>query len=411
MAYPRVIRRYAPLVALLSAFVGQAHAGPAQPAPSPGAASASTLQEQEKITWFDGPFLTARGRARVEGRWLFVYFWMEGSQHCDRLWQDTLSLPSAAAALDDFVCYAVNAAESRDARLIQTYGVTTLPTMLFVRPDGTAEDAILGFIPPSDFTTEIQRIESGFETVSELRQRCVNAPTDLDLRYRLATKLDFVGARAESQRLIDSILRDDPNGQTVVAARLALYEAQRNVLADASDPANPATFDLEPVYAIVRRTQHVDVQVEGWEWLASSESTRGERDAARRALAEAWKIVPARSRIDWGARIANRYFEERRELDPSEKAFALEVAKELVERAEELLEVPDAESLADLEIESEFEGSIPAYVARQLDVLARCYFMNGKKALAVRTVGRSIELDPGVSDHQALLDFFRTSDS
>jgi len=385
-----------PLAALTTLAVGMvlitAPANAARWAPPAG-------DDEPRLVWHAGSFASALGEAD-EGRTLVAaYFWMDGSEYCARLYQETLQAPETVAALSELVCYSVSATEPAGANLVRRLGVSTLPTVLFLGPGGEPEDAILGFVPPADFVAVVERIRLGQGTVSAARAAAAEAPDDLALRLALANKLAHVGATGESEELVASIRRDDPDGRTVVGARLALYDVMQRVLDAATDPADPTTIDLAPLYDHVRSIRPATVLFEAWEWIGDIEARRGDRAALRRARMAAWPHLPDAQLGDWGAEVVDRFWDMREELDQEEKAFALEVALAASNRALELLATP-ADSTPGEE-PRDFSG----YVADRFDGLARCYHLNGKREEALAAVRRALELDPGVASHQTLLDW------
>ena len=257
--------------------------------------------------WHSGPLEPALERARAESRRLLLYFWMDGSQHCARLWGETLSAERAGEALEELVCFGAKVTDPNGAELVQRFGVTTLPTMLFLTPAGEVDDVILGFIPLTDLLDELARIAADSGTVSDLRARSAAAPDDLDLRLLLAQKLGHVGLTDESEEVLESIRRADPEGLTVVGAQLAFYEARDGVIAGARDPDDPGTYDLRPLERHVARIVPPPVRFEGWNWLARTEEARGRGREARAAYRAAWEDVPENQRLVWGAEVVGRF--------------------------------------------------------------------------------------------------------
>ena len=166
---------------------------------------------------------------------------MDSSEYCVRVYGETITTDAAAAELSDYICFSANVTQEEGSQLIKRYNVTTLPTMLFVSPDGRVDDAILGFIPLSSFVSEMQRIEQGSETVSAMRALADASPEDLDLRLTLAQKLAFVGDKQGSEELLESIRRADPRGRTLAGAQLGLYDVRQKVIQSAADPSDPRT--------------------------------------------------------------------------------------------------------------------------------------------------------------------------
>ncbi len=189
---------------------------------------------QNEVKWFEGPFSAALEKARTESQPIFAYFWMDSSEYCVRVYGETITTDAAAAELSDYICFSANATQEEGSQLIKRYNVTTLPTMLFLSPDGRVDDAILGFIPLSDFLSEMQRIQQGSETVSAMRALADASPEDLDLRLTLAQKLAFVGDKQGSEELLESIRRVDPRGRTLAGAHLGLFDLRQNVIQSAT---------------------------------------------------------------------------------------------------------------------------------------------------------------------------------
>lgn len=338
-----------------------------------------------EIQWFQGSYSAALEKARAERKPVFVYFWMDGSEYCAQVYGQTLTTDAAAAELADHICLSANAAEPEGAELIKRYNVTTLPTMLFITPDGELEDAILGFIPITAFVSEMQRIRSGTETVSARRVAAEASPDDLDLRLTLALKLDWVGDKQASEALLDSIRREDPRGKTLAGAQLALRDVQQKIVDAASDANDQKTFDLRPIYRHLPRVKQGSVAFTGWDWVARIEAARGDRPKARKAYMEAWKHIPQTAVFGWGREVVQEYWNNRDELTRGDKKFALEVSLAATAQADDILDNAGAEENLDDEGRN--------IVAVSISLLASSYFMNGDRDKALAAIERSIELD------------------
>ena len=188
-----------------------------------------------ELEWFDGPFSNAVGQARQNDQWVMVYFWRDGSEYCSQLWQETLTRPEAAAALDDHLLVSAAHGDGRTAALYERFGVQTLPSLVFVSPEGQVEDGIFGFIDVNGFVGEVERIESGVQTVSglrgELAEKEEGSEDELGLRLVLAQKLSELGQGEEGERLVASVRESDPNGRTRPGNRLLLDELLREIAA------------------------------------------------------------------------------------------------------------------------------------------------------------------------------------
>lgn len=369
--------------------------------------TSAALGQAPQIPWFDGPFSNALGQAHGEDTLVAVYFWADGSEYCKRMFQETLSTDEAAAELAGVVCFSADAADPRGARLVQRYEVSTLPTLLFVTPDGSAEDVMVGFVPGPAFASEMQRIRSGEGTVSALRAALAQAPDDLQRRFDLSVKLQDVGASGEATALLDSIKRDDPEGRTAVGAQLLLWDVQNEITAAAPDPSDPRTWDLAPMYAHLPAVHPGPIRFQGWNWVADVEAERGRRRDACAAYETAWAHIPENAVWDWGFKLVDVYWGLRDELTDADRAFVREVGETVAARAEALREGdPEATDFLLGMGEKEFGQ----YHASVQDLLARALWLAGDKAGAVAAVQRALELAPGEGEYRARLELFTKSE-
>ena len=356
-----------------------------------------------EIDWHSGSFESALRSGQKNGRPLVVYFWMDGSQHCAQLFQDTLQTQKAAEVLAPRIAFSAKATDANGARLVKRFGIRTLPTLLFLDAKGIPEEALPGFVSLASFVPEVLRIDAGRDTVGDLRKRLTTSPDDLGLRFQLADKLQYVGQREEAERLLASIRRDDPKGKSVIGAQLALNDIIDEITMNASDLSDPGTYDLRKLYRHLPRIQPKPVAYQGWQWVATIEGQRGKRDQQRKAWMQAIAYADTAQEMSYGREVVRALFDMREELNKKEKLFALEVAQRTAGRAEELHALEDPP--ADLLVEG-YQEDPEAFVAGYLDGLACAYYLNGKRKKAIQTVQRSLQLDPKSPDHQGWLDHF-----
>src|SRR5205814_10385523 len=103
--------------------------------------------------------------------------------------QDTFSQAEVARAMTGFVCVHVDAEKGEGPILAKRYAAHGFPTMVVVDDAGEEVDRLVGYLPPAQFTTEIQRIVRGDKTLKSLRSAVAADPKDLGAALELATKL------------------------------------------------------------------------------------------------------------------------------------------------------------------------------------------------------------------------------
>jgi thioredoxin-like negative regulator of GroEL len=357
-------------------------------APALGRA-ALVSEAADDVDWKDSfeRALAEAGRRRLP---VVVYFWIDGSEHCGKLYTESLSSAQGALELAHFVCVSAEARSAGARDLIARFGVTTLPTLYYLDPDGSPEDAIEGYIPLPGFLAESRRIRAGEGTVSGRRRAAEAAPDDLDVRLRLALQLEHVGLQAECEQLLASIKSEDPGGRTVAGAQLALYDVLANVRGAASDSSDPRTYDLAPLYAHMPSVTPVAIRFEAWKWIADVEQVCGNRAEERRALTEVWATVPEGSRLGWGRFLLQRFFQMESELSDAERRLAAEVGPAILEGARRRI-AQDPEALR---------------LGTYHSALAMALAIEGRTEEALAEVEKAIALEPESPDHRRLRDLF-----
>jgi len=339
-----------------------------------------------EIAWFQGPHMSALGKARKERKPIALYFWMDGSAQCSRLYAETLQEAPVAQVLDDTICVGIDIASTQGTRLVQRYGVTVLPTLLFLTPDGEAEDVVIGFIPAGGLVAEIQRIQAGTNTVSDFRRRLDESPEDLALRHQLATKLRDVGDGAGHDALVAEIRALDPEGATPTGARLLFWEVRQQALGGAA----PAEVDLAPVYAHLERITPREIRFEAWDWVAQFELERERGKEGRVAARRAWEFAGDSNRLPFGARTARGFFQMRGELDEGDKAFLLEIGR----KAGELVRALDGDVSGLQGLEWEEGEGYDSGLAFVLEAQSMAEFVNGNLKEAIALIEECLALAP-----------------
>lgn len=344
--------------------------------------------QNSSITWHDRPLAESLADAAATKRPVLVYFWMDGSQHCEDLWAQTLSTKAAERHLSRFVCHSAKATTKAGRELVQRFFVRTLPSLVFVNPDGSLDDAVFGFVPPATFASEMQRVVAGNQTLSTLRAAVAAKPDDVDRRFALAQKLGFVNDQKGSQEQLQAIRDQDPEGATTAGAEVLLFEIRKQIGDTATDKANVATWDLQPMYGRLKVTKQPTVLFKGHSWLARIEGQRGDRKKQRAAWRAAWPHAPAQQVGEWGADVLLNFWNQREDsLTTKDRKVAREMAKHLVGEA-------DAQDLQD-------NAEQRAFFLRA----AACGFaVSGKLLQARKLIASAIELQPDDGALVALAD-------
>lgn len=364
------------------------------------AAQDETTPPKDRIPWLHETVGTALAQAKASKTLVLAYFWKDDSPSCIQFYRDTLCTDRSAEALADLVCVSVDVSTEFGAKLMSSHEVTTLPTMLFLTPDGQAQDAILGIINVEDLVAEVERIRRGEGTVGTLRSKVQASPDDLALRLLLSNKLVDMGATAEAAELVESIKRDDPKALTPTCAHILLLEKRDAVAMAADDSADPGTWKLKPLYDHVKKIRPTEVTFEGWNLVAEIELQRGDRRKAFAAWRQAHTHAGEGRLARLGTIVGNVAWAAPDDLRAFDKRFLLELAQELVEHFE-------ANPVRVVENVSPDDQDVVVDLPSALELLARAHHITGRRTKALAALERAMELAPGrayYNDRRAELD-------
>jgi thiol-disulfide isomerase/thioredoxin len=348
--------------------------------PSSAATPSPSLGEGHgKIAWFQGSFQDALAEAKASKKLVFIDFWTTWCGWCKRLDKDTFSNADVAEVMKGFVCLSIDAESTTGRPVAAKFPIHGFPALFFVAPDGTVEDMIGGYKPPADFKKEAERILAGQGTLGALRRAVEADPSSVDKRFKLAQKMEQVGDGDGRDAQMAEIRKLDPAGKSLPMRQLALGEVlskinqqfQKDQSLDVDAVATFLASESHPEilfqgnYALVQMHDYLAQQATGKGDLASAKQ---HRDAARASMKTAWANVPEEQVAAYGNTVAWAFYEQRDELSPADKAFALEVAEKASATAKD--------------------------DAHAIDTYACCLFMNGKKDEALKQLDRCRELDP-----------------
>lgn len=349
-----------------------------------------------KLPWFEGSFEELLARAEETGKGVFIDFWAPWCEPCHQLDRITFSDAGVVADMEPYLCFSLNTDAPESTPLTNALGIRSLPALVFLQADGSPRDIILGFQPPWRLREMLARIGREEGTLPGLRAALAADENDLHARLDLVLKLRAFGEFSESglqldrarERIEKEIGFDAASASSrwALARKLRavevldLYEAQKIairaldpdgetaasravMLEDALDRMR-ADFDDAEVRALLSGETDRELLFRGWYWVRSlhrshlarqagieADFERGEGheeaaraaerrrdehlDRARHAQRMAWTNSPPGHRRDLGLEIVGDQFAARERSDDEEKAFALEVARGLLEFSSE----------------------------------------------------------------------------
>lgn len=362
---------------------------------------------QDGVPWFQGDYEQALSQAKDEQKPVFIYFWANGSATSARFYQETLGDEEVVASLERFVNFSAGVNEQAGYDLLQTFGLQSLPSMVFVNPDGELEEVLQGFYPEDGFRQELDRVLARDHTISWFRAQAEADPKDLDARYQLAVKLQGCSDNAGYQEVVDAIKSEDPRGKSESAALLHFNDLTGTVTQNISPNASLAQMNFDPVLDHLAKSKHKRVRWQGYDTLSRFYYARGGRLEARKFMVEAVKFAPEDQILYWGDTVVQSAWGLRDELTRDEKKLALKLSKRCLKKAQEALETGDDGQGTYGYVPNRPLDDPDTFLALYFEHVGCMEFINGKTARAVAMCKKAIELDPDNTSYQQRLDFFQ----
>lgn len=338
---------------------------------------AASLSAQ-KVEWWQKTFeeaLTAASDSKAG--MVLLYCWRDGDGYCSSMFSGTLSDKATEPVLADFVCMGAKD-EGVTKAVVEKFGVTKVPTILFVYPDGKVVDVLVGYLPVQEFVDEVARVRAGKDTIAALREAIEKQPDELALQLALLHKLrrsgDFMGAHAA----LEAIVQKDPTGKSEAAAEAMLLRVTDEVFKPGVDPKD---YDTKALRSFLAKVKHKRVQFLGWDRVAAAEWKKDDLKAAVAAAEKAWKAIPPEFVLEWGQNVAGKVYEAYEELDKINKT----ICKRAIDVSEKALEVVE---------QRHKKNPDNVWLANALYLHASVLVVAKQRKEAFATMDRAIELDP-----------------
>jgi len=109
--------------------------------------------------------------------------------------------------------------------LIEHYNIFGFPSIVFVDSDSIEIDRIIGYLPPEEFLTEIQRIQRGENTIQDYIKKTSQNPNDFDLWEKLAEKYEDRRDLQSAIEVWESVAEANIGDQVLVSYKLVELDA------------------------------------------------------------------------------------------------------------------------------------------------------------------------------------------
>lgn len=341
-----------------------------------------------QVTWWDKEFDAALTAANDKpAKLVMLYCWQDNHENCAAMFSGTMSDKKVTGPLAEFVCMGIqNDDAGKDTW--SRYKVQSVPTVLFVAPDGSVVDSVVGYATIVDFAATIQRVRAGTDTIPALQQEVDGGSATMPRMQMLMQKLLTIQEQDRAKKVIDAMIEKDPKGRSDEAAEALLWKITAETF---RDDVAPQDLDLGPMRRFLKGQRNKRVLFLGYDRMATAHWSRGEvKDAASYAN-KAWKNCPKDQVIEWGQRMTGFAYRNWKDLDKTNKKIlkdALKVSKATMKAIEKRhKQQPD-----------------PSFYANAMGLHAAILVVNKKRKEALDLMEKAIALDPNNKNLKAWRD-------
>ena len=154
----------------------------------------------------------------------------------------------------------IDAEKGEGIELAKQFGIRGFPTIVFANEKGEEIDRIVGYMPPEPFLKELNRIQSGKNTLPALLEDFQQNPSKFSILFKLAKKYESMDDPGSAKRMVNAILAEGTDSAGTAEFFSILYDARETrdpipliAYADKNPDSENSTVALEEAMWFVRR--------------------------------------------------------------------------------------------------------------------------------------------------------------
>lgn len=127
--------------------------------------------------------------------------------------------PAGAEFADGMIPLKIDSTTPAGAELSKRYPVTGLPCVIFVRPDGTEIDRVVGYETKQKFLDEAQQLKNGIDPLPGMEKALAEHPESLPLMLPILERYLYRWRETDAVAMLQRILAHDPDNRATQAER------------------------------------------------------------------------------------------------------------------------------------------------------------------------------------------------
>lgn len=193
--------------------------------------------KSEEVNFIKGTFDEILNLAKTENKIVMIDFFTDWCKWC-------VELDNVVYKNDEVAQYAnanqinwkIDAEKGEGIELAKRYKVTGYPTVIFIQPDGTEIDRIVGYLKPKQFLQMMKNYNEGVNTIGKIKLSLLEDPNDVVANYMMGKKyIDYYQVESALPYL-KKVLELDPDNKYGYTDNAMLYYAyatnNKNLLVD-----------------------------------------------------------------------------------------------------------------------------------------------------------------------------------
>ena len=181
----------------------------------------------EATPFFQGSYEAGQRTAERQSQRMVVKVYADWCGPCRRLQADVFATSLRADVVRDGIALAVNFDAPDQQHLMKKWNILNLPTVLFLRPDGSEIGRVEGYEEKTTFLAATKKLSEGHDPLPALIGQWKNqkrhSPKEVVLRVQVGHRKLVRGDSAEGIRLLESAVVADANGQMGAAERALFF--------------------------------------------------------------------------------------------------------------------------------------------------------------------------------------------
>jgi hypothetical protein len=178
------------------------------------------------VQWADLTLDEALAKAGELGTLVMVDVYSDHCGQCGDMDRDLWETPTGAALAEGLVAIKIPSDKPAGIPLQRRYPILGLPALLFLRPDGSEVDRLIGYRNPRQFLEEATLRKSGFDPLPEMEAKLAAQPKSPKHLLEVMEKYLYRTRVAEADSLLVRLLEVDGQGQARSAGKALMYMAK-----------------------------------------------------------------------------------------------------------------------------------------------------------------------------------------